>query len=73
MLLSEYFPSSFFTGSPVILATDISMTALETAVFAKYTAERVKDLPAQLLKKYFISHDGIIFEVETGIKEAHPF
>lgn len=73
MVLREYFPDNFFTGSPVILATDISMTALETAVKGKYTPDKVKGLPEKLLKKYLtLGKDGQ-YEVKDTLKKMILF
>lgn len=73
MVISEFFPATFFSGSPVILATDISMTALETAVKGRYSAEKVRGLPERLLKKYLtLGKDGI-YEIRADLKKMILF
>ncbi len=52
ILLYEYFGTSIYKGKPVILATDISLTALELAMEGVYAHERIKTVPKQLADKY---------------------
>lgn len=53
MLIMEHFKSNFSKWNPVLLATDISATALKTAMAGIYPNDRVAQLPAGLRNKYF--------------------
>ena len=55
MLCREWAMRSSFRGTIKVLATDISVTALETAVRGEYNDERVRLVPQQLKAKYFHS------------------
>ena len=57
MCLSEELDAAQLSGLR-ILASDISTQALETARRGIYAAERVKDLPAGWLQKYFLRGTG---------------
>ena len=53
MLIMEHFKNSLSQWSPMLLATDISATALKTAMAGVYPNDRVDQLPAALRNKYF--------------------
>ncbi len=53
MLMMEHFGSSFGQWNPVLLATDISATALKTAMTGVYPTDKVAQLPVPLRHKYF--------------------
>ena len=53
MLMMEFFGRSFSQWQPRLLATDISATALRTAMAGEYDQDRVSQLPAGLRNKYF--------------------
>ncbi len=53
MLMMEHFKNQLNKWNPMLLATDISATALKTAMAAKYPNDRVDQLPAGLRNKYF--------------------
>lgn len=55
MLCLDWRNRSKFSGTIKILATDISVTALEQALKGEYTDERVRLVPLQLKQKYFTS------------------
>jgi chemotaxis protein methyltransferase CheR len=55
MLCRDWAEGSGFRGSVKILATDISMTALESAVKGEYTDERVRMVPQRLKQRYFVN------------------
>ncbi len=55
ILLYEYFGKRALQGKPVVLATDISLTALEQAMEGVYVHERVKTVPKELAAKYLQS------------------
>jgi len=73
MVVAESFPTSFFTGSPVILATDISMTALEMAVLGRYTEEKIRGLPEGMRKKYTTHEKGGVYEIKKELKNLILF
>jgi chemotaxis protein methyltransferase CheR len=53
MLIMEHFKTQLDSWSPMVLATDISATALKTAMAGIYPHDRVDQLPAGLRNKYF--------------------
>jgi chemotaxis protein methyltransferase CheR len=53
MLLMEHLGTSFNQWKTTLLATDISATALKTAMTGAYAADRVAQLPPILRNKYF--------------------
>ena len=57
MLLLEYFGAEYSRWKAGILATDISLKVLETAIKGVYNDERVKPLPENLKRKY-LKHIG---------------
>ena len=53
MLMKETFGADYGALKPLLLATDISATALSTAMAAVYTDERLKQMPDTYRRKYF--------------------
>lgn len=53
MLMMEHFGPEFAKWNPTLLATDISATALKTAMAGSYETDRVAQLPPNLRSKYF--------------------
>jgi len=53
MLMKETWGADFATRKPLLLATDISATALHNAMNAVYAEERLLRLPELLRRKYF--------------------
>ncbi len=53
MLMMEHFGSALNQWNPMLLATDISATALKTAMAGVYPADKVEQLPVALRNKYF--------------------
>ena len=53
MLMMEHFGSALGQWNPMLLATDISATALKTAMAGVYPADKVDQLPPALRNKYF--------------------
>ncbi len=53
MLMMEFFGARFDQWQPKLLATDISATALRTAMSGVYETERVAQLPPALRNRYF--------------------
>ena len=61
MLMMEHLGQQFKQWNVTLLATDISATALKTAMAGVYEADRVAQLPAGLRNKYFERHgDGML-------------
>jgi chemotaxis protein methyltransferase CheR len=56
MLMMEFLGPQFPKWDVSLLATDISATALKTAMAGVYAADRVAQLPANLRSKYFERH-----------------
>jgi len=66
MLMMEHLGSEFADWKTVLLATDISQTALKTAMTGNYEAERVAELPPGLRNRYFRkAADGALSVVES--------
>jgi len=73
ILASEYFGQKIYRGRPVILATDISLTALEQAMEGVYVQERVKTVPKVLSDKHLRSHDSDKMAVSDDLKKMILF
>ena len=73
MLLHEQISElNFQDGSVKIFATDIDETALEIASRGVYTDEQVRDIPAHLLKKYFL-REGKLYRVTPMLRKMIVF
>jgi len=69
MLMMEYLGPQFNKWNPTLLATDISATALKTAMAGVYDTERVSQLPAALRNKYFArTNDGMVL-VKDSVRQ----
>ena len=85
MVVRESFTESLNQYKPAILATDISMSALETSVNGYYTEEGISGIPSHFQKKYFaMSKDGsgtakkdlkdmILFKRLNFMNQTFPF
>jgi chemotaxis protein methyltransferase CheR len=68
MIMREFFGPDFKNWDVGLLATDISEKALAVAKAGIYSADRMKDLPANLRDKYFRPR-GPDFEVIATLKQ----
>lgn len=68
IMLKEYFPQLRVT----ILATDLDDEALKRAKEAKYAAVALKELPNELIKKYF-TYKNNVYELNHDIKSMVTF
>jgi chemotaxis protein methyltransferase CheR len=73
IVLNEFFGRGFFTAGPPILATDISLTALEKAALGVYGSDRIQTLPPQLLHKYFSKNGENSYTVSDELKRLVLF
>ena len=75
MVLCEFFGGEMANWDVGILATDISVEALETARRGEYNAERVKAIPPDLLRRYFRyrDRDGGVYEANDRIRSRVLF
>lgn len=73
MVLSEFFKSNIGDIDIGILATDISVSALEKAVAGIYPAERMELVPPAYRKKYFIQLKDGNWEVKSNLKKMVLF
>jgi len=69
MLMMEYLGPRFSQWNATLLATDISATALKTAMAGVYDAERVAQLPANLRNKYFAKTPEGQFRVKDPVRK----
>lgn len=73
MVLAESLGPDFFTAGSPILATDISSTALETAIAGIYPADRIEIVSKPLLQKYFETTDDGQYAVKDTLKKLVTF
>lgn len=73
MALDEYFGNRKSQWDTVILATDISMNALEKAKKAIYPADSLNEIPERWRKKYFVDKKDGTFEVCDRLKKEVIF
>ena len=73
ILLNEYFGKKIYQGKPVVLATDISLTALEQAMEGEYVHERVKTVPKPLASKYLQAAGPEKMRVSDDLKKMVLF
>ena len=69
MELSEFARASKPLNSAVILATDISLTALENARRGEYVAERVREVPPEYQKRYFSRTPEGLYRVNDDLRK----
>lgn len=73
IVLREYFDMSFFGEMPLILATDISLSALGTADRGVYPIERLAGIPDPLRKRYFVQESDTAFRVADSLRKLVLF
>jgi len=73
ILLKEYFGKKLPGTKPVILATDISTSALSTAKSGIYTQDKLKSMPAKYIDKYFNNMGTGKYSVKTNLRELILF
>lgn len=73
IVLKEFFGDTYNQWKPAILATDISISALETAVAGAYTDEGISGIPANLQKKYFTTDKNGLFTAKKDLKDMILF
>ncbi len=73
MVIDEYFGSRKSQWDTTILATDISMRALDKAKKGIYTEEEIKDIPKHWVGKYLIDKKDGTFEICPKIKKEVVF
>lgn len=73
MTLRDYFGPSTKWEKPSILATDISSSALSTAVNGEYSLERVEAIPSAFLKRDLRKTDSGTYQVNDDIKNIIAF
>jgi chemotaxis protein methyltransferase CheR len=71
--LAEFFNISSFKQGPSILATDISLTALNQAQKGVYDASKLKNTENRLLTKYFDRVDPMTYSVKQPLKNLILF
>ena len=73
ILLKEYFGNKLSNTKPVILATDISTSALSTAKSGIYSEDKLKSMPSKYLDKYFNKIDNGKYSVKTSLRNLILF
>ncbi len=73
MLMLEYFGYDYSNWSAGLLATDISTDALTKAVRGEYPPDRLRDMPQDLLRKYFNKTPEGFYRVSEKIKKEIIF
>lgn len=73
MVVSEYFGDNILTVDTGILATDISVSALEKAAAGVYPAEKMSEVPLAYRQKYFLSLKDGSWAVKQNLKEMVLF
>jgi chemotaxis protein methyltransferase CheR len=73
ILLREYFGSKLTSIQPVILATDISTSALSTAESGIYSEDKLKSLPSKYLDKYFNKMGNSKYSVKQTLRDLILF
>lgn len=68
ILLKEYFGNKLIDTKPVILATDISTSALSAAKSGIYSEDKLKSMPSKYLGKYFNKIDNGKYSVKTSLR-----
>ena len=69
MLMMDHLGAELQNWKPILLATDISATALKKAMAGGYEAERVAELPADLRNQYFRPHRTGECQVTGPVRE----
>ena len=73
ILLQEYFGKSKIFWDMKLLATDLSESALKTAVEGIYSEEKVRNLPQTWINKYFEKADNGNFIITDDVKNEIYF
>ncbi len=73
ILMKRFFGAQMATYSPMLLATDISQTALETAIAGVYDEDRISALPPALRNSYFFRNSDRSYTVADDIKQHVMF
>lgn len=73
MTMDEYFGAKASAWNLKILATDLDTDVLKKAKAGIYTAEMVKDVPAEWLRKYFNRIDNNTYQVIDRIRNMVEF
>ena len=73
ILLKEYFGKRLPYVKPVILATDISTSALSTAKTGIYTKDKLKSMPKKYLDRYFNNMGTGKFSVKPDLRNLILF
>ena len=68
ILLKEYFGTKLVDTKPVILATDISTSALSAAKSGIYSQDKLKSMPSKYLDKYFNKIGNGKYSVKTSLR-----
>jgi len=68
ILLKEYFGNKLSGTKPLILATDISTSALSSAKSGIYSQDKLKSMPSKYLDKYFNKIDNGKYSVKTSLR-----
>lgn len=73
MVLVDFFGKEYFRGKKLLLATDISLSALRQAVEGVYTEERVRMVPDKYRKRYIKTTPEGMYAVTPDLKEIILF
>lgn len=73
MILKDAFSEEASVWDTKLLATDISVSALETAKKGQYASERVEPMPKNWVLKYFNKKDSQTYEVVDSLKREIIF
>jgi chemotaxis protein methyltransferase CheR len=73
MTIAEFFNISDFCDGPIILATDISFSALEQAQKGEYDAAKLKNTDQHLLSKYFDCVNPGSYRIKNILKNLIMF
>ena len=73
ILLKEYFGNKLSDTKPVILATDISTSALSAAKSGIYSQDKLKSMPVKYLNKYFNKIGNGKYSVKTSLRNLILF
>lgn len=73
MVLAESLGQHYFTAGPPVLATDISQSALDTAVAGIYPKDRIEIVSRPLLHKYFTLNKDGKYQVKDNLKKLVVF
>jgi chemotaxis protein methyltransferase CheR len=73
ILLKEFFGSRLPDIKPIILATDISTSALSAAKNGIYTQDKLKSMPAKYLDKYFNNMGTGKYSVKPNLRNLILF